>query len=186
MPTSPLIFIVGPTATGKTSLAFDLAKKLNADILSADSRQVYQGLEITSGVDIPANWSKSEKEIGGYRFYSDGTTQLYGVSFLPTQAEWSIAHFRDYAETIWNETQRRGKMLIIVGGSGLYHRSLFLDKAVLTIGPSESLREELQQLSVEELQHRLSQQLPQASELLNHSDWNNPRRLVRWIEKNAP
>ncbi|MEO8581201.1 MAG: tRNA (adenosine(37)-N6)-dimethylallyltransferase MiaA [Patescibacteria group bacterium] len=180
-----MIFIVGPTATGKTKLALNLAQTLNADILSADSRQLYQGLEVTTGVDLPTNFSESQETLGEYQFFTNGQINLYGVSFLKQNEEWSIAHFRDYAELVWQKTVTDKKQLIIVGGSGLYHHSLFLDKSTLQVEPSKKLREELQNSTIEELQTRLIGQYPQVRTLLNDSDWQNPRRLMRWIEKTS-
>lgn len=178
-----MIFIVGPTATGKTALALRLAKELNADILSADSRQFYKGLEITTGADLPENFTLSKDLIDDHQYFTDGEINFYGVSFLKPNEEWSIAHFRDFAEFVYEKTQERNKELIIVGGSGLYHQALFLDKKTLHISPSEELREELQNATVEELQQKLLSQYPHADEVLNDSDWKNPRRLIRWIEK---
>lgn len=184
--TNQLTFIVGPTATGKTSLAFAVAQKMSADILSADSRQIYQGLEITSGLDLPDDWIVSNEQIDNKKYFSKHDTNLYGLNILSLDEEWSIAHFRNFAEIIWEQTQKRGKSLIIVGGSGLYHHSLFLEKETLNIGPSADLREKLEGAPVEKLQKILTEQYPQASEILNNSDWQNPRRLIRWIEKTAP
>lgn len=180
-----MIFIVGPTATGKTKLAFELAKKLNADILSADSRQIYKTLSITTGADLPENFSLASDKVGEYEYHTDGQLSFYGVNFLQPDQEWSIAHFRDFAELVWEKTVARKRKLIIVGGSGLYHHSLFLDKNVLHIQRSNPLREELGELSVEQLQERLLTQYPDARTMLNNSDWQNSRRLIRWIEKTS-
>jgi tRNA dimethylallyltransferase len=179
-----ITFIVGPTATGKSALAFQKAIELNADILSADSRQVYKELRITSGADLPEDFQSSKDLVGDYPYFSNEATSVYGLSFLNATREWSIAHFRELAEHCLTLTQQRNKNLIIVGGSGLYVRSLFLDKNQLNIQPNTQLRTELQEKTLEELQHLVLKKQPEAESQFTESDWKNPRRLVRWLEIN--
>lgn len=193
-----IIFLVGPTATGKSSLAFQLAEKVNAHILSADSRQVYKGLEITSGADVPATFSPTPRHPEpGHRpslsgsdllqTYFESTdnqksTKLFGVSLLNPTEEWSISQFREYALSIIELCKIEKKNLIVVGGSGLYLQSLLIDDPKLNIPPNNDLRQELAALSLTELQEKLSQINHQHFTKLNNSDLNNPRRLIRAIE----
>lgn len=181
-------FIVGPTATGKSALAFEMARELDADILSADSRQVYKGLEIISGADIPADFNAAirhpELDSGSVslsHFQSKSGTNLFGLAFLNPNEEWSIAHFRQLADTCLKNTLKQH--FIVVGGSGLYLQSLFLDKDQLHIPPSPQLRLELEQMSVQEIQQKILDESQEYRALFNDSDWHNPRRLIRFLEK---
>lgn len=178
-----LTFIVGPTATGKTQLALQQARAQNANILSADSRQIYKDLNITSGADISPVFQEVETKLSEYSYLTDHNINLFGVSFLSSDQEWSIAHFRNLAENALSFSQQQGKSLIIVGGSGLYLQSLFLNKNQLHLKPLEKLRREMEQKPIEELQQLLTTQHPDIAKSFNHSDWHNPRRLIRWLEK---
>jgi len=178
------IFIVGPTATGKSSLATAVSNLLKYDVLSADSRQVYTGLEITSGADISASFSKSTNTVGGFQYFSNQSNSYYGLSMLNPDQEWSIAHFHDYAKKVIEHTQTEQRTLLIVGGSGLYLHSLFLDSKQLHIAPNRAIRSVLENESVEELQQRVVAIDSNVKERMNHSDWHNPRRLIRLYEKN--
>lgn len=180
-----LIFIVGPTATGKTSLALELAKTQGFNILSADSRQVYKDLEITSGVDLPSQFSLAQEKVGDFHYYEDKDSQIrfFGISLLQPQHEWSIAHFQEYATAVVKYSKAQMKGVIIVGGSGLYHQALFLDTQQTSISPNVNLRAELEQLPIEVLQKKALEIQPEVYTLFNHSDWHNPRRLIRFFEK---
>ena len=104
-----VIFIVGPTATGKTRLSVKLAKRLGGEIVSADSMQVYKGMGIAS--QFPAY-----KERAGIKHYL--------VSILAPSREYSVSIFRKKATEAIRSIVRRGKLPIVVGGSGLYMRAL--------------------------------------------------------------
>ncbi len=170
-----LLSIVGPTAVGKTSLGLKLAEQLindnavaGVDLISADSRQVYQGLEIISGVDVP---SKLNAHI-----------YLHGVSMITPDQDWSVAHFQDFARKSIDDAWAAERLPIIVGGTGLYHEHLFTDDDTLHIPPNLSLRSELELLSLEQLTERLVELDADKFASMNHSDQHNPRRLIRAIE----
>lgn len=180
--TSELIFLVGPTASGKSALAFELANQINANILVADSRQIFKDIPITSGADIPTKFSfMSDREFPN-SFFSDGKTELHGVSFLDSNDEWSLGLFHELAQNVIRRTLSQRKVLIIVGGTGLYTHALLLDEEQIIQPPSKHLREQLHQQTLEQLQHQISALQPHAQSLFNTSDWNNPRRLIRAIE----
>lgn len=171
-----LVSIVGPTATGKTSLALWLSERLIAeqkiagvDLISADSRQVYRELPIISGADIPDNVPEQ--------------ITIHGVGIINVDEEWSVAHFRNWALPIIEQSITAGHLPIIVGGTGLYHRHLFNLELAEQPGPDLKLRAELQILSVEALQSRLGQLSAERLVAMNDSDRQNPRRLVRAIEQ---
>lgn len=179
-----LFFVVGPTTTGKSALSLQLAHQLNAHLLSADSRQIYQGLEITSGADIPSNFSyhkSPNSELAAYYEVSSGP-KIFGTSVLQPLDEWSISQFRNYALRVIDACTQEHKNLIIVGGSGLYIESLLINDPKLAIPPNDKLRQELESFSIEQLHTRLHQLSHTHLDQMNNSDRQNPRRLIRAIE----
>ena len=122
-----VVFLVGPTACGKTATAVELAKKINAEIISADSMQVYRGLNILS-----AKPDKSQRR----------KVRQHLIDILEPEQEYSAAIFCEKAAGLIKEISAKGKVPLIVGGTGLYVRSLahgiFADK-----GKDEAFRERL-------------------------------------------
>lgn len=169
-----LLVISGPTATGKTQLAFKLAEKFsaiggsasgrNGELISADSRQVYKGMDIGTGKEFSAE------------------IKTWGCDVVSPNEEWSSAHFVKFAQEVIVDILQRGKLPIVVGGTGLYISNLLNPPETLNIPPDKKLRVELERLSVSELQEKLKQNNSQRFELMNESDRQNPRRLVRAIE----
>lgn len=159
-----LLIICGPTATGKTSLAFSLAKKLNGELVSADSRQVYRGMDIGTGKE------------------RDPDILTWCIDVVNPDEEFSVSHFHTIATEAIANIHKRGKLPIVVGGTGLYIQSLLTPFATAEIPPNAALRKELSTLPLEELQHRLQKEDAKTWEQLNNSDKNNPRRLIRKIE----
>lgn len=106
---TPLVVIAGPTASGKTALAIDVARALGAEILSADSQQVYRHFDI--GMAKP-----SAGELAA--------APHHGVSFLEPTEAFSAAHFQRYADGVIADVTARGKPVVVVGGTGLYLRVL--------------------------------------------------------------
>ncbi len=175
--------ICGPTATGKTSLALNLASNLNCDIVSADSRQVYKHLDIVTGKDIPACWQK--REVANFQdisiiYYTDGQTRLWGYDFLSPIEQFSVADYRRAVIHIYDHYLSRPP--IIVGGSGWYLSALINPPDTIYISPNPVLRAELAQLPISQLQSKLNQINPDKYSNLNNSDKFNPRRLIRAIE----
>lgn len=182
--------IVGATATGKTALAFKFADELLAKkkfkkihLLSADSRQVYQGLENLTGADLPENFTKLEENKWPYPVWTNATGNvcLHGVSIIKTDQEWSAAHFRKLFLQVFKNLSKQ-EFLIVVGGTGFYQQQIGQPADTLEIPPNFKLREKLEKLSLEELQAKLQTLNPSKLKKLNHSDLHNPRRLVRAIE----
>lgn len=168
------IYIVGPTAVGKTQLALQIAKKINADIISADSVQVYKGLDIISGKDLPQNY----KLENGY-YSCIGLPSIYLLDVVEPTDTFTIHDYYTLASKHVQYSHNQGKTPIIVGGTGLYIEAL-LNGIEKTSKPDLKLRKKLSNLSVSDLQKMLS---PDELENLNESDRMNPRRLVRAIEK---
>lgn len=180
--------IVGPTATGKTQLALLLASHFleqsntRVHLISADSRQVYQGLEVLTGADVPDGFNLETTDEFAYPFYQKGRVLIHGISLVKPSEEWSVSHFRELALPIISRAQEKSELVIIVGGTGLYHDQLFSEDAQLDIAPNLEIRQQASRLSVLELQDWLKKVSPSKLNQLNHSDLYNPRRLVRAIE----
>lgn len=159
-----LLVICGPTATGKTSLGFKLAKKYNGEIISADSRQVYKHMDIGTGKE----WNNDVK--------------IWGYDLADPKESYSVLDFfktmKDAIEDIWS----RGKLPIIVGGTGFYIKSLIDGIQTVDIPKNNDLRESLEKLSVDELFDKLGVLDSSKAASLNSSDKKNSRRLIRAIE----
>jgi len=106
---STVIFIVGPTAVGKTAFALKLARRINGEIISCDSMQIYKGMDILSQSPRPA-------QIGGVRYHM--------VRFLSPAKEYNAAFFRNKAAIYIEDIIKRKKVPIIAGGTGLYVKGL--------------------------------------------------------------
>jgi len=195
-----LLSIVGPTATGKTNLALFITQKLikdsaqfpedqkikGVDLISLDSRQVYQGLKIISGADVPKKFKlqTTALEFPDYPYYAnqDQTIRLHGVSILKPNEEWSVSHFQEFAQKLIAFSWQTGYLPILVGGTGLYYQHLFNPDTHLKVKPDLKLRQKAEQMDLEALQQRLIELNKTIFENMNHSDKNNPRRLIRKIE----
>ncbi len=159
-----LLIICGPTATGKTKLGVDLAKRLNGEIVSADSRQVYRGMDIITGKDRPE----------GIKIW------LYDV--INPDQKFSVADFYGLAWKAISDIWQRGKRPIIVGGTGFYLKALVEGIGTMGIGPDWNLRRQLSNYQISELQIYLKKLDQERWERMNESDRKNPRRLIRAIE----
>lgn len=177
-----LLVIIGPTATGKTDLALSLAKKFKGELISCDSRQVYTGLDIgtgkepnqVSGIKYQVSKGKNFWEINGIRIW------MYDV--VSPNVRYSVKNYVDQADRVLEDILKRGKLPIIVGGTGLYLRGLLGGIDNLEVPVDQKLRKELEKLSVGELQDRFRSLSPTEYQKLNTYDEANPRRLVRKIE----
>ena len=168
--------IFGPTASGKSALAHELAQKNNTDILSFDSRQVYTEMDIVTGKDIPAGYSWQD---GVYR--KTGSPTIFGHDLVFPDQEFSIRQYYEYAQGIIQDARKFEKLLVLVGGSWLY-ASVLLDPPASLFAPISTDRDRLTTLSVDDLQKELRAVDPQKYSDLNESDRQNPRRLIRAIE----
>lgn len=180
----PLLSIVGPTATGKTNLALKIAnfflkekQFVGIDLISADSRQIYKGLEITSGADIPKGFTSQGKYWGN----SKNTIRLHGVSFLDPNQSWSLAQFQTFAQNIFHLSWKENRLPIVVGGTGLYHQHLLNPPS--KIRPNTVLRKKAATKTIPELQAWLKKVHSPSFAKMNHSDQHNPRRIIRALEK---
>lgn len=173
-----LLVILGPTATGKTDVALSLAKKFNGELVSADSRQVYIGLDIGTG-KLPG---KDVEVTKGQGFWKMDGIKVWMYDVADPRYRFTIKDYIEQATKVIDDIARRGKIPIIVGGTGFYIRGLLEGFSNLSIPNDDKLRGELQGFSLEELQKKLQSLSPARWESLNDSDRNNPRRLLRSIE----
>jgi len=180
-----LLVICGSTATGKTALAIKLAKKINGELISADSRQVYRGMDIGTGKDLlkfsifNLQFSIDKKQIG-YFLLEEIPVWLYDV--VEPDYRFSVADYVRCAEAVIKDIWRRGKLPILVGGTGFYIKALIEGIETLGVPPSWELRKKLRNLEIEKLREILRRIDPERLERMNESDRSNPRRLIRAIE----
>lgn len=160
------IVILGPTAIGKSSLALELALEFNAEIISSDSKQIYKGFDIGSG-----KVSKSDLE----------KIPHYMIDIKEIWENFSVQEFQNLAYEYIQDIKAKEKNVFIVGGTGLYIDSLVKNYNISNIKPDYKLRDELQKKSVKELQDIINIKNPNHN--LNHSDFHNKVRLIRFIEK---
>lgn len=163
-----LLVICGQTGTGKTSLAIYLAKKLNGELISADSRQVYKGLNIGTGKDIE-EIKKSKIKIWGY-------------DLVDPKKNFSVGNYIRFAERVIADIQKRGKLPILVGGTGLFIKGVIDGIPTAFVPRNLKLRKNLEEKTTDELFEILAQMDPIKAGSLNRSDRLNPRRLIRGIE----
>ena len=156
-------FIVGPTATGKSELAADVAREIGAEIVSADAFQIYRGLDLLTAKPDAATLAKAQHHL-------IGTT--------PLREEMNAEKYRRAASRVIDEIHSRGKLAIVVGGSGLYVKALTHRLAPLPESDPK-LRERLNAMSLDELRSRLSEL---DSEAAGRIDMKNRRRVVRAVE----
>lgn len=159
-----LLIISGPTATGKTTLAIKLAKKFNGELISADSRQVYRGMDIGTGKDHPKN------------------VKIHLIDIINPSQSFSVAQYQKLAAETIQKIYQKNKLPIIVGGTGLYIDSIVNQKETFHIKPNFLLRLFLNHFPLKILQLIYKFQDKKSFENLNNSDKNNPRRLIRKIE----
>lgn len=177
-----LLVICGPTATGKTSLAIYLAKKFGGEIVSADSRQVYKGMDIATGKDIPPD-SKFEfqnSRLGG--FYLINKIRVWGYDLVSPKDGFSVSRYTKIANAIIKDIIKRKNIPILVGGTGLYIKGVVDGIPTSAISQNAKLRKTLLDKKAKELFEILRVKDPIKAATLNLSDKKNARRLVRAIE----
>jgi len=157
-----VICLVGPTASGKTKLAVKLAKIFNGEIVSADSRQIYKGMDIGTGKDLAE--------------YDDISYHLIDVADPAEQ--FSLAQYQKLAYRAIDDIIKRGKIPFLVGGSGLYIQAVIDGYQLADIEPDWEARILLSKKTIKQLQTLIKKH----GIKLNESDFQNKRRLIRAIE----
>ena len=166
--TNKLLVICGQTGTGKTSLAIFLAKKFNGELISADSRQVYKGLNIGTGKDL--------KEIERSKI------KIWGYDLVDPKKNFSVGNYIRFAQKATFDIQKRGKLPILVGGTGLFIKGVIDGIPTAFVPRNLKLRKNLGEKDAGELFEILAQLDPIKAGSMNRSDKLNPRRLIRGIE----
>ncbi|MGE6601609.1 tRNA (adenosine(37)-N6)-dimethylallyltransferase MiaA [Lysinibacillus fusiformis] len=163
-----VVAIVGPTASGKTALSIELAKKYNGEIINGDSMQVYKGLDIGTA-------KITEEEMEGVPHHL--------LSFLEPTESFSVADYQKLVRAKIADIQARHKLPIIVGGSGLYVQAVLFDFQFTDEKVDEAARQayydELAKLGPEAMHGKLKQLDPQTAEAIHP---NNTRRVIRALE----
>lgn len=180
-----MIIISGPTASGKTNLALKLAREFNGEIISADSRQVYKEMDIVTGKDLPEKnkfIKKSSNKNWEVGFYDFAGIKVWGLDFVSPDKDFSVAYFVKIARQLIEDIKKEGKLPIITGGTAFWIKSLINPPESLFIKPNQKLREELEKLSIANLQDKLKSLDQEKWQTMNNSDRNNSRRIIRAIE----
>lgn len=163
-----VVVICGPTASGKTSLSIELAKRINGEIISSDSMQIYKNMDI--GTAKP-----TVKEMQGINHYL--------LDFVEPNQRYSVAEFKNDAEKAIDEILAKGKTPIVVGGTGLYIDSLIYGIEYPSFELDEEYRKELEELvnkqGLEKLYEKAKKIDPQAMEKISPND---QKRILRVLE----
>ncbi|MBI5369707.1 tRNA (adenosine(37)-N6)-dimethylallyltransferase MiaA [Candidatus Uhrbacteria bacterium] len=183
-----LIVIVGPTASGKTGLAIEIAKRFDGEVISVDSRQVYREMDIGTAKGGKRSESESTKErsaagsirelFGDRPMVIDGVSH-WGIDLIDPDQEYSVADFKAYAEKKIKEILKRNLVPILVGGTGLW-MAAFIDNFDLTQTAADpKVRLELESRPLGDLFAQYKRLDPDGSEVI---DRENKRRVVRALE----
>jgi len=158
-----LIVVLGPTASGKTGLGVELAKLHNGEIISADSRQVFRGMDIGTGKDLDEY----------------GTVPYHLIDILDPGAEFSVFAFQQLFFEAFSEIRSRKRLPLLVGGTGLYLDAALRGYRMVEVPENRELRDELQELDNGELRTRLINLRPEQH---NNTDLTDRYRIIRAIE----
>lgn len=161
-----MLSIIGPTAGGKTSVAAHFAALVGGEIISADSRQVYKGMTIGTGKDL------NDYVVNGVQ------VPYHLVDIVEAGEKYNVFQFQKDFKRAYDDIRTRGKFPILCGGSGMYIDAVVCGYNMVEVPPDLKLREELEALSTEELEEKLSH----LKTLHNGSDFDSRKRLIRAIE----
>ena len=158
-----LLVILGPTASGKTRLGVELARRLGGEVVSADSRQVFRGMDIGTGKDLHE--------------YQEVPYHLIDVA--PPGHEFNLFEFQRLFLSAFADISRRGALPVLVGGSGMYLDCVLRGYRLIEVPENPELRRELASLSMDQMAQRLTLANPK---LHNSTDLTERERLIRAIE----
>jgi len=162
-----MLAILGPTASGKTSVAVHCALNINGEIISADSRQVYRGMDIGTGKDS-ADYTVDKV-----------TVPCHLTDIIDAGEKYNVFKYQNDFLKAYNNITNRKKIPILCGGSGLYIESVLKKYHLTQVPRNQELRDKLQKKSIEELIEILKQK---KSDLHNTTDFEDSRRAIRAIE----
>ena len=182
---SKIIVILGPTSSGKSDVAISLAQKFDGEVISADSRQIYRGLDIGTGkIEKDRSKVKSQKSKVQLKtqklrpYYSEGIAH-YLIDIVNPRTDYNVAKFKKDAERIIIDILRRGKVPIICGGTGFWIRSVVDNITYPEVKPDWELRNKLRNKTADELFSELKKLDPVRAENI---DRKNKVRLIRAVE----
>lgn len=162
-----LITILGPTASGKTSVATNVALVLDGEVISADSRQVYRGMDLGTGKDY-ADYIIDGKQI-----------PYHLIDIVDAGYEYNVFEYQKDFLKVFEEVTNRGKLPVMCGGSGLYLEAVLKNYKLIQVPINDELRQKLEGKSLDELTEILKNY---KSELHNQTDIENEKRAIRAIE----
>lgn len=164
-----ILVVLGPTASGKSDLAVSLAKKFNGEVISADSRQVYRGMNIGTG-------KITKREMKGIRHHL--------LDVANPKKQFSAENYRVLAHAAIDDIASRGKLPIICGGTGFYIDAILKENPFPSVPPDENLRKKLSKKSAAQLLLILKKLDPKRAKVIlkSNSEKNNARRIIRAIE----
>lgn len=161
-----MLAVVGPTACGKTALAVDLAVSLGGEVISADSRQVYRGMDIGTGKDL-AEYSRNGVQV-----------PVHLVDIADAGDKYNLFEFQRDFLVAYNDVRSRGALPVMCGGSGMYVESVLRGYRLIPVPENAALRERLEEKSLNEL----SAILATYKTLHNNTDTDTKKRAIRAIE----
>lgn len=162
-----IIVICGPTASGKTRLAVAIARRIGGEIISADSRQVYRGMDIGTGKDFA--------EYGP----ADNRVPVHLIDIADPRTVYSLYNYQKDFYPVFCEIAERGKMPVLVGGTGLYIEALLKNYSIASVPEDADLRLKLMKRAKEDLEKELLERSP---ELFEKTDRSSKKRIVRSLE----
>jgi len=163
-----IIVIVGPTASGKSDLAVELAKKINGEVISADSRQVYKGLDIGTG-------KITKREMKGIPHHL--------LDVAPPRRKFTAHDFVHLSQKCYSSVLQNNRIPIVVGGTGFYIDALLGNTPLSNVPADEDLRKELEGKTPAQLIALLKRKNPKrAKDIIEKNEQNNKRRIIRAIE----
>jgi len=184
-PHHKLIVILGLTASGKSDLAIKLAKKFSGEIVSADSRQIYQEMDIGTGkIEIHKGTVPKIQSLKQGLYLRDSPFTVAGIphyliDIIKPNQEFTLAQYKKLAIRAIRDIQKRGKLPFLVGGTGLYIQAIVDNLQIPKIKPNKKLRNQLEKLSNQELFKQLKKLDPLTAAAI---DQQNKRRLIRALE----
>ena len=161
-----LLAVIGPTASGKTAFAVRLALALGGEVISADSRQVYRGMDIGTGKDL------EEYVVEGQQ------VSCHLVDIVEAGYKYNVFEYQADFLRVWEDCRRRGVVPVLCGGSGLYVEAVLKGYKLLAVPVNEELRASLEGMPLPELAARLATY----KKLHNTTEIDTPKRAIRAIE----
>lgn len=169
-----VVVVLGPTSSGKSELAVQLAQVFKGEVVSADSRQIYKSIDISSS-KVPGEWERR----GRRRFFVYKGVLHHMVDLIPPRKQYTAGEYRKKAHKAIEGIAERGKVPIVAGGTGFYIDALIHGIEFPQVKPQKTLRRELEELRTEQLMLRLRALDPRRAREI---DPNNRRRIIRAIE----